>query len=619
MAALNSNWLPVFMYFLSQVRITSKEASGPIPIVPYDAQKRFLAEVLAGLGEDIHTFVCLKARQLGISTVLLALDIFWLYMHPGLQGALVADTADNKETFRQTITEMLDSLPAGMKVKIKAHNRNALILANGSRLMYLSAGKANNSSLGRSKALNFVHCTECSSWKDVKGLDSLRAALATDNPNRLYIFESTALGFNMFFDMYEEAKDSGVQRAFFIGWWAKELYRIERFKKNSKGEFTSEPNTEFERWWAAEPELTDEETRIAAEVLVEYGHHITEEQWAWFRREASNKSTESLHSEFPSTERLAWQATGSPFFNLKKVTNDMLAIRELRVTFDGYRYELGAKFLAMKCHQASTPAESELRVWENPKPGGKYVIAVDPAFGRDEDKDRSVISIWRCYADKLVQVAEYATPWPETQQVAWVMAHLAGCYRDCVINLEVTGPGHQVFHELGYLKQQILFGQLRELSTDLNPAWALDQARWFLYHRPDSMGPGYAYGWKTSAENKLNAMNRLRDAYNTEQLIVRSVGLLEEMTTLVQEGSQIHAAGRSKDDRVMAAALANYAWAEWVRTGMMANGDTYDKIQSREAEQLKTSGPVIDWIVPNWFRAKEAEERAFELQRLLEM
>jgi len=152
MAAPPDYWLPAFLRFISLIRITSKEASEPVPIIPYDAQKRFLDQLFKGLESDVHYFVCLKARQLGISTILLALDIFWLQMFPGLQGALIADTADNKETFRQTITEMLESLPAGYRVKVRSHNRNALVLANGSRLQYMSAGKSKNTGLGRSRA-----------------------------------------------------------------------------------------------------------------------------------------------------------------------------------------------------------------------------------------------------------------------------------------------------------------------------------------------------------------------------------------------------------------------------------------------------------------------------------
>lgn len=602
-------WLPAFMRFCELVRITSKEAEEPVPIIPYEGQKRFLRALTEGLEEDIHDFKVLKSRQLGISTILLALDIFWLYMHPGLQGALICDTADNKETMRATITEMLNSLPPRYRVPIKSHNRNALVLANGSRLQYMNAGKQKNSGLGRSRALNFVHATECSSWGDQKGLDSLRHALAQQNPNRLYVFESTALGYNLFFDMWEDAKVSDRQKAIFIGWWSKDYQKIDQ------------DQPEYERWWGQAPHLTEAEAHAADIVLREYGWTITPEQWAWYRREFEAANSEaSFLEEQPSTEYEAFQATGNSFFSLKRIGNDIEAISRLGsgVGFNGYKYVLGSNFLKMQTLETKIPDDIDLRVWEDPVVNAKYVLGVDPAYGRDDDKDRSVISVWRCYADKMVQVAEFNTPIPTTRQIAWAMCHLAGCYRDCVINLEITGPGSEVMMELDNLRQQISMGGLRDVAPTLNPGFTLDQARWYLYHRPDSMGPGYAYNWKTSFENKQRLMNRMRDSFDTDQMIARSIPMLNEMTTFVQDGGKLHASGRNKDDRVMAASLACFAWVEWVRPSMMVEGRTYEIEQAKEAERSLKGGRVIDWIVPAHFERAAKERTEAELRRFME-
>lgn len=603
--AKQPNWLPVFRHFLSLIKISSKEMSEPAPMALYRGQEMFLENLVAGLGDDVHYFVNLKARQLGISTIMLAFDIFWLYVNPGLQGALIADTGDNKETFRQTITEMLESLPRGFKVPIRTHNRNALVLANGSRLQYMSAGKGKNSGLGRSRALNYVHATECSSWGDQKGLDSLLAALAEENPNRLYVFESTALGFNLFYDMYKEAEEDTLnKRAFFIGWWAKDIYRYK------------EGTPEYDKWWGRDPVLSPEEEEKTRRVLEDYGWEIMPEQWAWYRAKAFNRSEESICEEFPTTPEEAWQATGSPFFSTKRVAEDMQMCRG-GALFKAYEIEVGESFTSLKPVQTLNAADPDLRVWEEPQQNGRYVIGMDPAFGRSEEADRTVISVWRCFADKLVQVAEYATSQPETAQAAWVMAWLAGCYRDVMINLEVNGPGGQVMMELKHLKQQINTGQVRDIPVGLNVQRSLDSARWFLWHRPDSMSTGYVYNWITNWNNKIMAFNRLRDAYNTEQLIARSVPLLDEMLTLVQDGDTIAASGRNKDDRVFAAALANYAWAEWVRAGMMAEQRTFDREMAAQNKRDEVGGKVVDNIVPAWFKQKAAEREASEWRRVL--
>lgn len=595
----------VFRYqFLPKIKITSKELIEPAPMTLYESQDYFLTKVQQGLERGVHDFKCLKARQLGISTVLLPLDIFWLYTNPGLQGALIADSGDNKETFRETVTQMLESLPKAWRVPIKSHNRNALVLANGSRLQYMSAGRGRNSSLGRSRALNFLHCTECSSWGDQKGLDSLRAALAQEHPNRLYLFESTALGQNLWYDMCTEAEDDPEQEFFFIGWWMKDTYRLK------------EGTEAFEHWWSAYPTLNEEEAEKAQFVFSQYGYEITSEQWAWYRRQSSqNPNEESLWAEFPTTEIEAWVTTGSNFFNNRKLNEDLTLVRQF-AQFRAFNITFGNKFSSLAIKEVQNAADADLRVWEAPRKSARYVMGMDVAYGISEENDRTVISVWRCFADKLVQVAEYATAKPNTAESAWVLAWLAGCYQDCRINLEINGPGMQVMMEIKHLKQQIQARLVQDIPRGLNVDRSLDTMRWFLWHRPDSMGSGFVYNFKMGWDNKLSMMNRMRDDYTQDHLLVRSVPLLHEMITLKQEGDSIAASGRNKDDRVIAAGLANYAWSEWVRPGMMSERRTYQHEMAQQ-QQREKSDKVIDHIVPAFLAEKRAERDAAAWARAL--
>lgn len=601
-----NSWFPAFLLFLSKVKVPSKEMTEPGPITLYGAQERFLIELDEALANGQHFVVCLKARQLGMSTVLLILDIFWCYINPGLQGALIADTSDNKDTFRQTITQMLDSLPRGFRVPIKSHNRTALTFQNGSRIQYMQAGVGKNSGLGRSRAFSFVHASEIGRWGDQKGIDTLLAALATQNPNRLYIFESTALGYNAFYDMYRGALNDPKQHACFIGWWAKELYRIEQ------------DDVEFDKWWLENPTLSEIEQAMEVLILADYGHQMLPEQWAWWRKMQSTRSEGSLLEEFPWHANVAFQATGSPFFARQRLNDDLKFLRGAS-TFDGYRYVFGNTLASLKCEPVLMGQDAELRVWEKPQRLGRYVMGIDVAYGRSDTADRHSISVWRCYADKMVQVAEWGTSLPETRQVAWVLAHLAGSYRDVMINLEISGPGIQVMNEMKHLRQQMTLAQVRpELPAGFDPRGALDQARWFIYHRPESPGSGYISNWRTNFDNKQDMMNGLRDAYNTEGLIVRSVLLLEEMMTLVQNGSSIQASGRNKDDRPIAAALARYAWQQWVRPSMMEEGRTYAKEQARETVEIGMGTNVVGGIIPQFFAEAAKARTEAEIRRLLE-
>ena len=71
-----------FRDFLSHVKIYSKDEIGEVTISLLGSQRRFLNEIFEGLERDIHFFVILKARQLGISTITRILILFWAFMHP---------------------------------------------------------------------------------------------------------------------------------------------------------------------------------------------------------------------------------------------------------------------------------------------------------------------------------------------------------------------------------------------------------------------------------------------------------------------------------------------------------------------------------------------------------
>lgn len=590
-----------FLDFVGNMTISSKEldSARPVPLldVLYTAQYRFMEEIATGLDNGIHDFTILKSRQLGISTISLALDVFWASVHDKLQGAIITDTDGNRDKFRILLEQYIESLPRGLRVGIKQHNRNNLVLMNGSVIDYLVAGtRKNNGSLGRSRALNFMHATECSSWGAEDGIASLQASLAQKHPHRLYIKESTARGFNMFHDLWGSAKeDTENQKAFFLGWYLKEDYAFE------KG------TTEFERYW--DGQLSPEEKEASDQVEKDYNWKITPEQWAWHRYNRTMRihDPDMMSQEYPTTETEAFIMTGRSFFPLRRVSEDVRFLREIEAPMKAYRYHLGENFLATEVEVLDSTSGCDLRIWEEPHPNGVYVMGVDPAYGRSDFKDRHAIEVYRCFADKLVQVAEYATDVPETYQVTWVMAHLAGAYKNVIINLEVSGPGFAIMQELRHLRQLLDNGYLRGTASSMDLLDVFSAVKWYLYHRPDSMGAGYVYNWKTNADNKLKILNQTRDNYVLRMLKVRSIPLLEEMERVVQDGSEIAAEGRAKDDRVFASALAVTAWIDWVRSGLISNGQTYDKVIEEERMSLEApQASMIGRVVSDFFvRAEE--------------
>jgi len=550
--------LKQFYKFCAQLKIESKE-DGLIPMSkPLGTQTYVMEEIAKGLADDIHFFVILKGRQLGITTISLALDLYWQFTHPGWQGTLVADTEENRDMFRSTLGMYMEGLPKEFKIPLVAHNRNQMVLKNRSRIFYQIAG--NKSRLGQGKAITYLHGTETASWGSEEGLASLIASLAEKNPERLYMFESTAQGFNMYHDMYKTAKTAKSQRAIFCGWWRNEYYSAD-----PEGQI-------YKVYW--DGKLTGEEKEWTKEIKKLYGVEINSRQMAWWRwKLAEGMKDESLmFQEFPPTEDYAFVMTGTSFFSNSRCT-DAAKVAKKQVP-DCYRYVFGQDFQDTQVIKSSERL-GVLRIWEEPVDNGYYVIGADPAYGSSDWADRFCIQVYRCYANGLDQVAEFATSEMNTYQFAWVIAHIAGAYKNSTLNLEVNGPGQAVISELRNLRRQAT-ATSGSLGKDLRDV--LGSMQNYIWRKLDTMGGlSNSIGFMTTHQTKERMMNYFKDFFERGMMNVFSMDLLEEMKTIVREDGFLGAPGRNKDDRVIASALAVVAWAEQVQPRLISNYITREK------------------------------------------
>jgi len=476
----------------------------------------------------------------------------------------VADTEENRDMFRSTLGMYLEGLPKEYKIPLVAHNRNQMVLKNRSRIFYQIAG--NKSRLGQGKAITYLHGTETASWGNEEGLASLLASLAEKNPERLYMFESTAQGFNMFHDMYKTAKFAKTQRAIFCGWWRNEYYSLDA---NS---------SMYKTYW--DGKLTGEEKEWVKEIKKLYGVEINSRQMAWWRwKMAEGIKDESLmYQEFPPTEDYAFVMTGTSFFSNSRCTEAAKVAKKR--TPDCYRYVFGQNFQDTEVLR-STERLGTLRVWEEPVDQGYYVIGADPAYGSSDWADRFVIQVFRCYADGLDQVAEFATADLNTYQFAWVIAHLAGAYKNSTMNLEVNGPGQNVLAEIRRIRSQAT-ATSGQMGKDLRDV--LGSMQNYIWRKLDNMGGiSNSIGFMTTHQTKERMMNYMKDFFERGMMNIYSMDLLEEMKTIVREDGFLGAPGRSKDDRVIATALATVAWAEQVQPRLIANYVTREK-QAKDAE-----------------------------------
>jgi len=572
--------LKKFYKFCSELKIETKEEGLKKMGKLLGTQTYVMDEIAKGLEEDVHFYVILKGRQLGITTISLALDLYWQFTHPGWQGTLVADTEENRDMFRSTLAMYMEGLPKEFKIPLVAHNRNQMVLKNRSRLFYQIAG--NKSRLGQGKAITYLHGTETASWGNEEGLASLIASLAEKNPERLYMFESTAQGFNMFHDMYKTAKNARTQRAIFCGWWRNEFYTVD-----------PESNI-YKVYW--DGKLTGEEKEWVKDIKKLYGVEINSRQMAWWRWKMHEgiKDESLMYQEFPPTEDYAFVMTGTSFFSNSRCTD--AAKKAKKEDPDHFRYVFGQLFQDTQVIP-STERLGTLKIWQEPIDTAYYVIGADPAYGSSDWADRFCIQVFRCYADGLDQVAEFATSEMNTYQFAWVIAHLAGAYKNSTLNLEVNGPGQAVINEIRNLKRQAVAmgGPVGHGLLDV-----LGSMQNYIWRRNDTLGGlSNSIGYLTTSSTKERMLNYMKDYFEREMMTIKSMDTLEEMKSIVREDGFIGAPGRAKDDRVIAAALASVAYAEQVQPRLIAQRLTRNISQAQEdftPEQISVGRNVSDYL-----------------------
>ena len=425
-------------------------------------------------------------------------------------------------------------------------------------------------------------------WGDQTAYQTLRNSLADTNPNRFYVWESTANGFNAFEEMWRMANKAQTQRAIFVSWWAHEMYRVEKDSQL------------YNVYWGQQGKMTREERQLARDVQLLYPKamefvngttEISPEQIAWYRYYTEEKvgDPEMANQEMPWTEHQAFVTTGAQYFSSRSLTEAHKAIAHDPPPTP-FRIEIGHTLPDCKVLDC-VPRVANLFVYEPWVEKAQYVLGADPAYGSSDWADRFCISVWRCYADGIDQVAEYATADCLPYAFAWVMCYLGGVYSPCAWNLEVNGPGAAVLGEIDNLKRQRFAGDAKDRQTMKNFLGGMQE---FLYSRFDSLTrTPTARGTQSTLKEKRRYMDTYKGYFSRGMARVRSRQCLEEMKWISEEaGSAPSGSARHKDDTVIAGALAVTMWHDKLRARLMAANMT----RARTEATPETRMTIMDVI-----------------------
>jgi len=488
---------------------------------------------------------------MGCTTLFLALDLYWLLTHKGVSLAIVADKVDTMLAIRQAFRFMVKSLPKDVfDVEVLGDDKDAMILPEGRVIYWRHAGSRRTESdrsggrLGRGTGITCAHMTEVGYWKHDSEYDAIQASFSEMHPARFVVEESTAGGAGLFKELWEQAESGNMvsKRAIFLPWWRDSRYDLPR------------DSEAFKHYVKADP--IDGELDWVYEIKDKYGVELKDSQIAWYRYIVNEKYRGMIsraYEEFPPLPEMAFQYHQNSFFSFSLIKSHADELRENPPAELKVGFQFGTW---LHDTVANENPEGSLTIWEKPETGMKYAAGCDPKYGSLESDCAACISVWKCYSDKIVQVAEFNDPNVSCSQLAWVIAYLSGLYHPLYVNIELGGGGYAVFQEMQRIQQEYTKEGSKIVHTGggLTHTNFIDSVMHYIWRKPDALGGGGAYHWKTSHDSKLKLLHQFRDAFMRDMLHVRSLMLYEQMSFFLEDENDVWSEETS--DRVIAAGLA---------------------------------------------------------------
>lgn len=393
-----------FEYWCARcVTIKHKTTGCMVPFVLNAPQRRLAALLEADRrARRPMRVIMLKARQWGGST-LVQMYMAWMQccVRRNWHSLICAHVKDTAAAIRGMYTRMLECYPPDLWTEEAAprfspFERSINTREIAGRGCRVTVGSAENQEAIRGSDYAMAHLSETAFWRDSTRsspddfIRAINGAIALV-PDTLIVMESTANGVGSYFhnEWMRSREGRSDKHAVFVPWYEIEIYRLE----------PSDPAALAGSLTAAERDL--------------WQRGLCLDQINWYRHTLRAYSHPArMQAEYPGTDTEAFLNSGSGVFAPE-------AVERLR----------------RGCLDAPEPARGEFgrggfspdslghaRVWDAPRPGARYVVAVDIG-GRSEGADWSVVAAmrvddgcapevvaqWRGHIDHdlLVEQAEY--------------------------------------------------------------------------------------------------------------------------------------------------------------------------------------------------------------------
>ena len=185
-------------------RIRDKSGS-LVPLKFNDAQKKFYAMLKESYGTKPSRFIVLKARQLGISTFTEAFITFMTMFQPNTSSVIMAHLAESASSIFSMTKLFVSELPAGMRPREKYSNAKEIVFDGDGYGLKSSIRVMVASDATRGSTYKYAHLSEVAFWEHPEeALLALNQAVPMTDDS-LIVMESTANGFNYFYNLWQDA------------------------------------------------------------------------------------------------------------------------------------------------------------------------------------------------------------------------------------------------------------------------------------------------------------------------------------------------------------------------------------------------------------------------------
>lgn len=503
-------------YAPAALKIQTK-SSGLQPLNLRKIQRQFLQHLKDDFPDGIIRSLNLKPRQAGWSTIIAAINVHKMNLFYSRKGLVMADKFDRTSAVHGIYTTMIDNLPKHILPMIAKRNESEVLFDNPNPMLRdkfpgLGSGflteTAQDPNAGKSSSRQWAHLSEYAFYPYASEIDqSVQNSIGLHKGTAIFK-ESTANGMG------------GVGEPFYEQWMAAE-----------RGEYMYK--TFFAAWYSVDDYqmtvpmgfiLTKQEID-----LVQRCPEITNANLVW-RREKIRETYTSADSgltpeelfcqDFPSWPEEAFLSTGRPVFDMEKLKNHAVFLRENKPPV--------SRVVITQPNLSKYP--QFLTVFKTPDASKKYSIGADVALGIIGgdyssacilDEDFNQVAVFHGHVDPDV--------------FGRILVELARIYNKAIITPEQNNMGHttlEAIKRMGYLNIY-----QREVKDEI------DQSKITL-----------KIGWVTTEKSKQKMLNGLIAKYRDGEVNILDINLIREMMTAVRgDNGEVELNGK---DRIVAICLS---------------------------------------------------------------